>query len=74
MADFTSRPSCEFVSRTGGCPSLEGGFVELLAVLEGWDTLLGGRSGEKQLPDHDHMYLEGAKPFWVHASRAARAW
>ena len=45
----------------GGCPSLEGGFVELLAISEGWNTFLGGRSSEKQLTDHDHIDLEVVK-------------
>ena len=64
MADFASRPSCELVQGTGGCPSLEGGFVELLAFSEGRNPLWGGRSGKKQLLDHDHVYLEVENPSW----------
>jgi hypothetical protein len=74
IAGFASRPSCEIVSRTGGCPNLEVGFVELLAILQDQNALLGGRSGEKQPEDHKHVYLEVENLFWAHASRAARAW
>jgi hypothetical protein len=74
IAGFASRPPCEIVLRTGGCPNLEVGFVELLAISEGWTAILGGRSGEKQLEDHNHVYLEAENLFWAHASRATQAW
>ena len=74
IAGFASRPSCEIVSRTGGCPNLEVSFVELLAISEGQNALLGERSGEKQLEDHNHVYLEVENLFRAHPSRAAQAW
>jgi hypothetical protein len=52
---------------TGGYPSLEGSFVELLARLEGQDALFGGRSSEKQPHRSRSIYLEVIEPFWVYA-------